>query len=170
MKGLIPWRKRGEEVMPSRREDNSLDLFEREVSHLFGDFFEDVDREFGGGSLLRRGEKWLRETPSFEVSETDDEFCVKAELPGIDEKDIEVSVEGNELTVRGERKREHEEKKRDYYVSEMSYGEFRRSILLPEGVDRDKAKAEFKKGVLTLTVPKTEEVKAQRKRITVNAA
>ncbi len=170
MKGLIPWRKMSEESLPARREDSPVRLFEREMSHLFEDLFEDFDRDLGRGSLLRRAGEWLEETPSFEVSETADEFCVKAELPGLDEKDIEVSMDGNELTVRGEKKRERDEKKRDYHVSEMSYGEFTRSVLLPEDVDREKVKAVFKKGVLTLTLPKTEQGKAQHKRIDVVAA
>jgi len=172
MKDLIPWRKKSEEVMPSRprREDSSLDLLERRMNHLFENFFEDFDLGWGGSPLMRRGETWEPEAPSFEVSESDEEFCVKAELPGMDEKDIEVSMEGRELTIRGEKKREHEDKHRDYYVSEVSYGEFCRSIQLPEGIDRDKVKAQFKKGVLTLTLPKTEQGKAQRKRIDVIAA
>ena len=170
MKGLIPWRKMSEEMMPTRRADNPVSLFDREINHMFEDFFEDFERGLGRGSLLRRNEDWLDETPSFEVSETDEEFCVKAELPGLDEKDIEVRMDGNELTVRGEKKREHDEKKRDYYVSEMSYGEFTRSVLLPEGVDHEKVKAVFKKGVLTLTLPKTEHGKAMHKRIDVVAA
>ena len=170
MKDLIPWRKRSEEMMPSRREGDPLSLVEREMSRLFEDVFDDFGLGFERGSLLRRGEEGFEATPSLEVSETDDEFRVKAELPGMDEKDIEVSMEGSELTVRGEKKREHEERKRDYFISEMRYGEFRRSIRLPEGVDREKAKAVFKKGVLTLTVPKSAEGKTLRKRIDVIAA
>jgi len=170
MKGLVPWRKRGQEMIPSLRDDNSLGLFDREMSHLFDDLFEDFDRGFGPTALMRRNEQWLKEMPNFEVSETDDEFCVKAELPGLEEKDIEVRMDGDELTVRGEKKREHEEKKRDYYVSEVSYGEFSRSLRLPEGVDRENAKAVFKKGVLTLTLPKTEQGKTLHKRIDVVAA
>lgn len=172
MKDLIPWRKKREEVMPSRSrwEDPTLDQLERRMNRMFEDFFEDVAPVWGRGSLLRRGEDWTTEVPSFEVSESDEEFCVKAELPGMDEKDIEVSMEGRELTIRGEKKREHEDKHRDYYVSEVSYGEFCRAIQLPEGIDRDKVKAEFKKGVLTLTLPKTEQGKQQRKRIDVKAA
>jgi HSP20 family protein len=170
MKDLIPWRKKSEELMSSRREDTSLDMLERRMNRLFEDFFEDFGPAWNRGSLLRRGEGWAEELPSFEVSESDEEFCVKAELPGMDEKDIDVSLEGRELTIRGEKKREHEDKHRDYYVSEVSYGEFCRSIQLPEGIDRDKVKAEFKKGVLTLTLPKTEEGRVQRKRIDVKAA
>ena len=166
MKGLIPWRKKSEGVMESRHEDSSFDLMERTMEHLF----EDVDWGLTRGALLRRDEPWAAGFPSFEMSEDDAECCIKAELPGMDEKDIEVRVDGRELTIRGEKKREHEEKRRDYFVSEVSYGEFSRSILLPEGVDRDNVKAIFKKGVLTLTLPKTEEGKSLHKRITVIAA
>ena len=170
MKNLMPWTKKSEEMMIPRGKDSPFGLIEREMSHLFEDFFEDFEGGFGRGLLPRRGEGLLEETPRFEVSETDDEFCMKAELPGLDEKDIEVSMDGNELTVRGEKKREHDKKKRDYYVSEVSYGEFYRSVLLPEGVDREKVKATFKKGVLTVTLPKTEEGKTLHKKIDVIAA
>jgi HSP20 family protein len=168
MKDLIPWRKKSEEVVSSRRPDATLDLLERKMTHLFEDFFDDYG--WDRGSLFRRGTNWAAEYPYFEVSETDEEYCVKAELPGMDEKDIEVTMEGHELTVRGERKRESEATHRDYYVSEVSYGEFCRSIDLPEGVDRDKVKATFRKGELLLTLPKTTEGKALRKRINVIAA
>jgi HSP20 family protein len=139
------------------------------MNSLFDNFFEDFEDMFGSGPLMRREAAWLTESPSFEVSETEDEFRVQAELPGMDESDIEVNLEGSELTIRGEKRREHDEKRRDYHLSEMSYGQFSRTFTLPEGVDRDKAKAQFKKGVLTLTMPKTEQVKAQRKRIAIEA-
>jgi len=169
MKDLIPWRKKGEGALPIRRKDEPVQALQRRMNDLFEDFFGDFENMFGGMSLpmMRHEDKWLAESPSFEVSETDDEFRVKAELPGMDEKDVEVSLEGDELTIRGEKKREHEERRRNYHVSEMSFGEFCRTFRLPEGVDREKAKAQFKKGVLTLTLPKTEQVKAQRKRIEI---
>ena len=169
MKELIPWRKKGEGLMPSRVKDDSVKGLQRRMNDLFDDFFGDFESMFGNRYLPRRETAWLPETPCFEVSETDDEFLVKAELPGMDEKDIEVSMEGDELTVRGEKKREHEEKHRNYHFSELSYGEFCRTVQLPPGVDRDKAKAQFKKGVLTLTLPKTEQVKTQRRKIEVAA-
>jgi len=105
----------------------------------------------------------------FEVSETDDEIRVKAELPGMDEKDIAVELEENMLVIRGERKAEKETKNRNYHVSEMSYGGYHRSIPLPARIDRDKAKAKFKRGVLTLTLPKTEKARAERRRIPISA-
>jgi HSP20 family protein len=139
------------------------------MDDLFEDFFEGFENLLSTGPLMRREAAWLAESPGFEVSETDDEFRVKAELPGMDEKDIEVMIEGSTLTIRGEKKREHEEKRRDFHLSEVSYGQFSRTFSLPEGVDRDQAKAQFKKGVLTLTMPKTEQVKAARKHIAVEA-
>lgn len=170
MKDLIPWRKKGESLMPFRPKDEPVKALQRRMNDLFDDFFEGVEDMFSFAPLARRDERWLRETPRFEVSETDDDFVVKAELPGMDEKDIEVSLEGDELVIRGEKKHEHEEKRRDYHVSEMSYGEFSRRIQLPTGVDRDKTKAVFKNGVLTLSLPKTEQGKTPRKRIDVTAA
>ena len=119
-------------------------------------------------SRTREGDA-LPEAPSFEVSETDDEFRIKAELPGMDEKDVEVSLEGDLLTVRGEKKREREEKRRSYHLSEVSYGEFSRAMRLPEGVDAERAKAQFKRGVLTLTIPKKDEVKANRRKLEITA-
>lgn len=169
MKDLIPWKKKTEGMTPVRGSGDQMQTLQRRMNDLFDDFFEDFGDVFGSRHfpLLRQNEQWLAESPSFEVSETDEAFRVKAELPGLEEKDIEVNLEGDVLTIRGEKKREQEEKHRNYHVSEMSYGEFHRAFRLPEGVDREKAKAQFKKGVLTLTLPKTEQVKTQRKRIEI---
>ena len=169
MKDLIPWRRKGEGLAPSRREGNPVDVLHQRVNDLFDDFFAGFEDMFTSGPLSRREGKGRLAPPSFEVSETDDEFRVKAELPGMDEKDIEIDLEGTELTIRGEKKREHEEERRDYHVSEVSYGAFFRSMQLPAGADRDKVKAQFKKGVLTLTLPKTEQGKAQRKQIAITS-
>lgn len=171
MKDLLPWRKKEDSLLPSLRR-HDMDLLHRRMNDLFDDFFEGFEEMYTGGRLplMRSEAKWLAESPSFEVSETDEEFRVKAELPGMDEKDIDISLEGNALTIRGEKKRELEEKRRDYHVSEMSFGEFSRTFTLPDGVDRDKAKAQFKKGVLTLSLPKTEQMKAQRKRIDISTS
>jgi HSP20 family protein len=107
-------------------------------------------------------------SPGFELSETDDEIRVKAELPGMDEKDIQLSLEEGMLGIRCERREEKEKKKRNYHVSEMSYGSYNRHIPLPAQVDCEKTVAKFKHGVLTLTLPKTEKAKAERKRIPVS--
>jgi HSP20 family protein len=94
---------------------------------------------------------------------------VRAELPGIDEKDIDVRLSDGTLTIRGEKKEEREEREEggSYYVSERRYGSFQRSFRIPEGIDHDKVDASFRKGVLTITLPKTPEAQQKAKKIEV---
>jgi len=102
--------------------------------------------------------------PRVETAETDTAYEVTAELPGCDEKDIDVKVAGGVLTIRGEKKQEREEKKEDYYLAERSFGSFSRSVRLPESVDESRIEAHFEKGVLKITAPKKPEaVKAERR-------
>ncbi len=108
--------------------------------------------------------------PAVDVTETEGGYEVVAELPGMDEKNIEVKLANHTLTIKGEKRDEKEETKKDYYMRERSFGSFQRSFTLPEGVDTDKIEASFKKGVLTVTVPKTAEAKKAEKKITVKAA
>ncbi len=108
--------------------------------------------------------------PAVDVAETDKDFTITAELPGMEEKDIEVSVSGGVLVLKGEKRQEKEEKDKNYYLSERSYGEFQRSFTLPDGIDRDKINAEFGKGVLKITLPKSAEAQKQQKKIEVKAA
>jgi HSP20 family protein len=105
--------------------------------------------------------------PAIDVFEKDDRFVVKAELPGMKEKDIDVSVVGNRLVIRGERKAESEVKKEDYYYSERSYGSFSRSIDIPSDVDTKKIAANYDDGVLEVNLPKTPGVKP--KKVSVSA-
>jgi HSP20 family protein len=154
---LVPWKRSRNGAALSRMED-PFDLLHREINSLFDSF-----------SLSHLGD-WSRQDPAgFELSETEDEIQVKAELPGMDEKDIDVSLDENTLVIRGEHREESEKKKRKVHVSEMSYGSFHRSILLPAEVDAAKAKAKFKRGVLTLTFPKTGRAKDRSRRIPVHA-
>lgn len=108
--------------------------------------------------------------PKVNVTETDKEITVTAELPGLDEKDVEVSVsKDNTLTLKGEKKVEKEDKRGDYYHLERSYGSFNRSIGLPKAVDTERITAEYKKGVLTVTLPKTAEAINGAKKIPIKA-
>ncbi|MDK2857173.1 MAG: hypothetical protein PWQ29_347 [Verrucomicrobiota bacterium] len=169
VKNLIPWRKKREELSAAQRERDPFDLLRRQMNELFDGFFEEFDNVPGVRSPLfgtRRGES---ATPRFEVSETEDDVVVKAELPGMNEKDIDVIIDNEQLTIRGEKKTENEKKKRNYTLSECFYGQFSRSIPLPAGIDREKAEAEFKRGVLTLTLPKTAAGRTKARRITVQA-
>jgi len=105
--------------------------------------------------------------PAVDVVEKDDEFVVTAELPGLDEKNLNVEVSGNFLTIKGEKREEKEEKGKNTYLSERRYGSFQRSFGLPESVDRSKIVATFEKGVLKVTLPKTAEAVTQQKRIPI---
>ena len=108
--------------------------------------------------------------PAVDIAETDKAYEITAELPGMDEKNIEVKFADGVLTIKGEKKEEKEEKKKDYYLSERSYGSFQRSFQVPDGVDTDKIEATFKKGVLTVTLPKSAEAQKAAKKIDVKAA
>jgi HSP20 family protein len=108
--------------------------------------------------------------PAVDVTEDDKAYKIAAELPGMSEKDIEVTVSGDTITLKGEKRQEREEKDKNRYLSERVYGAFQRSFELPEGVDRDKIAADFAKGVLTLTLPKTTEAQKQQKKIEVKPA
>ncbi len=104
-------------------------------------------------------------TPSVDVIDRENEVVIKAELPGVDKKDLEISVTRNTVAINGTTSHEEKEEKGDYYRSEISRGSYSRRLALPADVDEDKAKAQFKDGVLTLTLPKVE--KAKRKTIKV---
>jgi len=159
---LIPWR-RGERRLPIRREEeHPLRVLQRDMNRLFDEFF-------GGFGLAPFGmfrEPWDVFSPRVDVVENDKEVRVSAELPGMDENEIEVSLANDVLTISGEKKEEAEHRGRDYYHMERSYGAFRRSIPLPSEVEADKAEATFKRGVLTVVLPKTEQARA-RKRIPI---
>src|SRR6516162_8552342 len=109
-------------------------------------------------------------TPAIDMSEDEKAYKISAELPGIDAKDIDVSVSGDMLVLKGEKRQEKEEKDKNYYFSERSYGSFQRSFELPASVDRDKVSADFSKGVLTITLPKTPDAQKQQKKIEVKSA
>src|SRR5258706_2309458 len=107
-------------------------------------------------------------TPRVDVSETDKEIDIDAELPGLEDKDIDVTLSGDTLTIRGEKKSEHEEKKKNYYVSERSYGSFSRSIQLPFDADPNNISAKFDKSVLHIAIPKPEHIAAKTSKIPEN--
>jgi HSP20 family protein len=104
-----------------------------------------------------------------DVVETDDALTVKAEMPGMDAKDVEITFDGELLTIKGEKQEEHEEKKKDYHFRERSWGSFERTIAVPFVADPEKVSASFSKGVLTLIVPKPPGAKKSVKKIAVKA-
>ncbi len=145
----------------------------REIDRLFDDFGSGFRWPFGrplfGTEPLRREMTWPT-MPAVDVVETEKAYEVAADLPGMDEKNIEVKVADGVLTIKGEKQQEREEKKKDYYLQERSFGSYQRSFELPDGVDADKIEASFKKGVLTVTLPKKPEAQKSTKKIEVKAA
>jgi len=123
------------------------------IRSLFEEFFHDFPF---GESFLESRESWV---PSVDILEKDGNLILRAELPGLTEKQIDLKVEGNTLILKGERKMENEDNKSNYHRVESSYGSFTRSFRLPETVDIDKINAEYKNGVLTITIPQKPEVK-----------
>ncbi|WP_027054318.1 Hsp20/alpha crystallin family protein [Mesorhizobium erdmanii] len=160
------------------RSDNWMGPFEslrREVDRLFDDFHPFDFRLPSTRSLFGRDLPALRSdawsvAPAMDLVEKSNGFEITAELPGIDEKNVDIKLTNRVLTIKGEKNEEKEEKEKDYYLSERRYGSFQRSFQLPEGVDADKIDASFTKGVLTVKLPKTPEAQKAEKKIAVKAA
>jgi HSP20 family protein len=130
----------------------------RLLRNLFDDFFnfEVIPQSRSLKRKWLEGGEW---SPLVDVIEEKNSLIVKAELPGIDKKDIKISISENTLTIRGDKKEEKEAKKEDYYCCERFVGSYSRTIALPVGIDKSKVKASYKNGVLEITLPKTEEIK-----------
>lgn len=154
---LVPWRRRDVKVAP---EWSPVDLW-REVDNLFDRFLGDMG---WSERAMRR-----QFAPALDISETDEEVVVRAELPGVDPKDVDINLTGSLLTIKGEKKDEKEEKGRSFHRIERSYGSFTRSFQLPCEVEEEKAKAMYKNGVLDLRLPKTEQAKKKSVKIEVKA-
>ncbi|BAL74973.1 Hsp20/alpha crystallin family protein [Bradyrhizobium cosmicum] len=159
--------------VPAQDAWRPLEALRKEVDRLFEDFSGDDFwrrplRSLAG--IERNMAKQFAAVPAVDVSESDKAYEITAELPGMDEKDIEVNVANGALTIKGEKKEEKEEKQKDYYVSERRYGSFERYFELPDGVDAGKIEAAFKNGVLRVTLPKTAEAQKPAKKIEVKAA
>jgi HSP20 family protein len=139
-----------------------LGTIQNEMNRLFNSFFDTPTA--ANGTTFRR---WI---PAMDLVETEDAFVLKADLPGLSEADVNIELDDNVLTISGERKAEHEDRKAGYYRVERSYGSFRRSLTLPEGVDPEAVKATFDKGVLEVVVPKPAQQQPRKVQITVGSA
>jgi HSP20 family protein len=136
-----------------------LNTLHNEMNRLFNTLF-DAPVPNGNASVRR----WI---PAMDLVETDENFVLRADLPGVSESDVNIELEDNVLTVSGERKSEHEERKEGYYRVERAAGSFSRSLTLPEGVSPEAIKANFDKGVLEIRIPKPEERKPRKVAISV---
>ncbi len=154
---LIPWRRKERETAPI----TSPWLFQRE----FDDF---VERFFGEEPLSTHGIFGRAFSPVVDIVENDNDIIVRAEIPGMEQKDLDVNLAGDVLTIKGEKKAEHEERGDNFHRIERSYGSFSRSFSLPCEVQADKVEASYKSGVLTLKLPKSEGCKQKAVKITVH--
>ena len=152
MRSLIPWNPL-----------NELTSWHRDIDDLFGRFFSD-DRDEAD---LLPAANWL---PAMESFEKDGRYIVRADLPGVDPKEVEVSVTDDSLTVKGERKKSGEVKEKDYYYRETSYGRFERRLVLPKGIDRNAITARFENGVLEISMPPPESATAKKVPIEIDAS
>jgi HSP20 family protein len=166
MKDLIPWSRVDNKSPAVYRDADPFMALHRGVNRLFDDAFRGFDQfgmgRFPGLATSRASWGW----PNVEFSETDKEIRVTAELPGLDEKDVEVTLDDDVLVLRGEKRAENEDKERQF--SERFYGRFERHIPLGAEVEDDKVEARFKNGVLTITMSKTERAQSRAKRIAIN--
>ncbi|MBI3246642.1 MAG: Hsp20/alpha crystallin family protein [Deltaproteobacteria bacterium] len=153
MGALTPWKPRQELEKLQR---NMEEMFDRLSGRFFG--HREEDRSLWGGEL------W---SPAIESRTENGNLIVKADLPGVDPKDISISISGNRLTVEGERKREEKKEEKNYVYREVEYGKFSRTITLPEGMDGDKVKANYKNGVLEITMPAPQPAESKKVQIEV---
>ncbi len=147
MKSLIPW----------RNSEGALESFRREMDDMFSRFFGPIEE--------KRPTELDTWAPRVDIEETDKELLVKADLPGVDPKEVEINVTDGSIEIRGEKKEEKEEKKKDYLRTERFVGKFYRQFPLPAGTDPNKISAESSNGVVTIHIPKSAE--AQPKKIAV---
>ena len=163
----------GSAIAAPARNWRPFESLQREVDRLFEDFegrFWRMPQRQSLFDYIPFGRTTAANVPAVDIAEKDNQYEVTAELPGLDEKDIEVKLSNGGLMIRGEKKEEKEEKKRDYYLSERRYGSFERFFAVPDGVDVNKISAKFTKGVLTIMLPKTVEAQKHDKKIEVKAA
>ena len=167
VRDLIPWGRSNNAQAPANyrsEEANPFLSLHRDVNRLFDDVFRSLDRGFPSfGPLSTVAAGW----PSVEISETEKTIKVTAEVPGLDDKDIEVMLNDGVLTIKGEKRSETEDKEKQF--SERYYGRFERHIQVGPEVEQDHVEASFKNGVLTVTLPKTEKAQTQVKRIEIKS-
>lgn len=178
-KEMVPWRWGGlrrwdDEDRPFESFLREMDTLHKDMDRLFEDFWK------GSGRLSMTSPAWQSTmaapwshsevTPRVDETEDEKAFHVRVELPGMDREDVDITLSNGMLTVRGEKKREEEEKGKDFYRKERSFGAFRRTLPIPAEVDEKRIEASFSKGVLSIDLPKTESARSKITHIDVKAA
>ena len=173
--------KRDQTTAPARRDEtrpagiDPFQAFRHEMDRMFDRFWRGgfglptFRRMFEPEQSWPAEQGWNFTTPAIDFAEDDKAFHLPAELPGLAEKDIDVTLSGDMLTITGEKRDERVEKDKNFHWSERRFGSFRRAVQLPPHIDRDKIDANFKNGVLSLTLPKTQAAVQQKKKIEIKA-
>ncbi|MGB3974858.1 MAG: Hsp20/alpha crystallin family protein [bacterium] len=179
---LVPWNwfnkeeEREESRFPVRRKDLA-GYFGLPIMQIHKEIDRVFDEIFGGFGFADKSaaESWDTLMPSalfkpnLDISETDKEYSITVELPGVDEKNIELELIENTLKIRGEKKQETEKKDKNYHCVERSYGSFQRSLTLPEDADQEAIRAEYKNGIMTISIPRKPELKPESKKIEIKS-
>ena len=152
MSNLLSWKKN---IPILKSERNPFSSVQRALDKAMNEFYDFFDRS----PITLKSFEELAINPSIDIVEDKENFKAEVEMPGMGENDIKVSIDGNMLTIKGEKKTSRQDKDKNYLSREISYGYYERAIPLPEGVDADKAKASFKKGMLWVALPKKPEFK-----------
>lgn len=186
IKNWIPWnwfkKEEGDEgkTVPVRRDNKReseyavtrpIQQLHRDIDRIFDNAFRGFGMTpfgFDRPILPRMTDGMLK--PTLDLAATDKDYTITVEIPGVEDKDVKVEIASDTMTIRGEKKQENEEKGKNYYRMERSYGSFQRVLSLPEDADQDGVKATFKKGILTVTMPRKELPKSDVKRIDVKSA
>lgn len=163
MRELIPW-SRSRDLEPGQRAEHPLATMQREMDRVFDELWRGLDLPSWG-----RGDRIGMIAPRIDVRETDEAIVVSAELPGLEEKDVEVTLNESTLLIRGEKKSERREKEKGYTYSERSFGSFERRIPLDIEVEGERVTAAMTNGVLTVTLPKSPAAKRKERRIPIGA-
>lgn len=164
LRELTPWR--SSRVPAAYRDLSPFRAFHRDIDRLFDEFFGGLDMP----TLRGEDRGFAAPSPRLDVTETEKAYEVSVELPGIEEKDIELTLADGVLTLKGEKKVDREQKEKGRVHIERSFGSFQRSLSLPSDVDEDKVEAAFKNGVLTVTLPKRPEARPHHKKIEIKSA
>jgi HSP20 family protein len=159
---LIPWRDQTQVDASPENFTDPFASFRREVDRMFDDFFSSTSRQ-------RWNAKWPTLSPRIDISDSEKELFITAEMPGLDERDFEVTLAGDVLTIKGEKKTENKDHNGNAYYVERRYGSFARSIRLPFEAGEQKVDANYDRGILTVRVPKPPEAQRQVRRIEVKA-
>ncbi len=180
LKKLAPWNwfKKEEEqqttMVPVQRSGqvrpvSALDQFHEEIDRMFDSFFRGLglpSTGFGRELTPLVQGQWLK--PTLDIAAGEKEYTVSVELPGVDEKDIQLELSDDTLVIKGEKKHEKEEKEKNYYRMERSYGSFQRVLSLPEDAEQEGIDAVYKQGVLTITIPRKARAETKSKQIAIN--